>query len=151
MYNPMVEFFEELLDYSHQCNQNLIQIIMNNEHKVTDKALQLINHILNAHQIWNNRIQSESTPFGVWQIHDLQALSDIDQTNYNHSVRILRQYDFNDHIVYVNSRSESFKRTVRDILFHIINHTTYHRGQIATVFRHTGIEPLVTDYIYFRK
>lgn len=151
MYNPMVEFFEELLDYSHQCNQNLIQIIMNNEHKVTDKALQLINHILNAHQIWNNRIQSESTPFGVWQIHDLQALSDIDQTNYNHSVRILRQYDFNDHIVYVNSRSESFKRTVRDILFHVINHTTYHRGQIATVFRHTGIEPLVTDYIYFRK
>lgn len=151
MYNPMVEFFEELLDYSHQCNQNLIQIIMNNEHKVTDKALQLINHILNAHQIWNNRIQSESTPFGVWQIHDLQALSDIDQTNYNHSVRILRQYDFNDHIEYVNSRSESFKRTVRDILFHIINHTTYHRGQIATVFRHTGIEPLVTDYIYFRK
>ncbi len=151
MYNPMVEFFEELLDYSHQCNQNLIQIIMNNEHKVTDKALQLINHILNAHQIWNNRIQSESTPFGVWQIHDLQALSDIDQTNYNHSVRILRQYDFNDHIVYVNSRSESFKRTVRNILFHIVNHTTYHRGQIATEFRHTGIEPLVTDYIYFRK
>lgn len=151
MYNPMVEFFEELLDYSHQCNQNLIQIIMNNEHKVTDKALQLINHILNAHQIWNNRIQSESTPFGVWQIHDLQALSDIDQTNYNHSVRILRQYDFNDHIEYVNSRSESFKRTVRDILFHIVNHTTYHRGQIATEFRHTGIEPLVTDYIYFRK
>lgn len=147
----MVEFFEELLDYSHQCNQNLIQIIMNNEHKVTDKALQLINHILNAHQIWNNRIQSESTPFGVWQIHDLQALSDIDQTNYNHSVRILRQYDFNDHIVYVNSRSESFKRTVRNILFHIVNHTTYHRGQIATEFRHTGIEPLVTDYIYFRK
>lgn len=151
MYNPMVEFFEELLDYSHQCNQNLIQIIMNNEHKVTDKALQLINHILNAHQIWNNRIQSESTPFGVWQIHDLQALSDIDQTNYNHSVRILHQYDFNDHIVYVNSRSESFKRTVRNILFHIVNHTTYHRGQIATEFRHTGIEPLVTDYIYFRK
>lgn len=28
---------------------------------------------------------------------------------------------------------------------------TYHRGQIATDFKNTGLQPLVTDYIFYKR
>ncbi|QLH28398.1 MAG: hypothetical protein HWD63_02710 [Candidatus Parvibacillus calidus] len=39
---------------------------------------------------------------------------------------------------------------MKDIIFHIINHSTYHRGQIAMEFRQSGLEPLNTDYIFYK-
>lgn len=44
-----------------------------------------------------------------------------------------------------------FTNTIGDILFHIVNHSTYHRGQIASDFRESDIEPLNTDYIMFKR
>lgn len=39
---------------------------------------------------------------------------------------------------------------VRDIVLHVFNHATYHRGQIITLGRQAGLEnPPRTDYIYF--
>ncbi|WP_209331385.1 DinB family protein [Lunatimonas salinarum] len=34
---------------------------------------------------------------------------------------------------------------------HIVNHSTYHRGQIATLFRESGLQPVVTDYIMLKR
>ena len=38
---------------------------------------------------------------------------------------------------------------VRDILTHVVNHSTYHRGQIARLIAECGVKPAVTDYIHF--
>ena len=37
----------------------------------------------------------------------------------------------------------------RDVLAHVMNHSTYHRGQVALAIREDGGEPLQTDYILF--
>jgi uncharacterized damage-inducible protein DinB len=44
-----------------------------------------------------------------------------------------------------------FTNTIKDILFHIINHSTNHRGQIAVDFRNNGLEPLVLDYVFYKR
>jgi uncharacterized damage-inducible protein DinB len=37
-----------------------------------------------------------------------------------------------------------------DIILHVFNHATYHRGQLITIGRQVGLsEPPRTDYIYF--
>lgn len=54
-------------------------------------------------------------------------------------------------ISYKNSRGERFENSVRDILFHVINHSTYHRGQIATDCKLHGMTPLATDYIFYKR
>lgn len=34
---------------------------------------------------------------------------------------------------------------------HVVNHATYHRGQVATMFRQLGLKPVGTDFITFAR
>lgn len=143
----MEQFFKELLEYGHHFNQKLGDIFTANPGKTSEKSVKLYNHILNAQQIWNNRIEPKQPPFGIWEIHPIENCKNIDKINYENSLFILEKFDLNDTISYTNTKRNS----LRDILFHIVNHSTYHRGQIATEFRQNGLEPLITDYIFFRR
>lgn len=147
----MKQFFIDLFEYSHHFNQKLSSVFTESPDKTTEKSVRLYNHILNAHQIWNNRIEPKQPTFGVWEIHPIGDCKDIDNINYEHSLLILDKVDLNDAISYTNTKGQPFNNRIRDILFHVINHSTYHRGQIATDFRQTGIEPLVTDYIFYKR
>jgi uncharacterized damage-inducible protein DinB len=44
-----------------------------------------------------------------------------------------------------------FSNTIKDILFHMINHSTHHRAQIAMDMRNNKLEPLPLDYIFYKR
>jgi len=148
----MKNFFLELFEHNHICNQKLGTIFLSHSAEVSEKASKLYNHILNVHQIWNCRIELNQTPFkSGWEIHLLEEYSRIDKMNYDNSLLILDKHDLNASINYLSAKGEPFVNSVRDILFHIINHSTYHRGQIAADLRSSGLEPVATDYILFKR
>jgi len=47
---------------------------------------------------------------------------------------------------YAGFDGKKFTRVLGDALFHVANHSTYHRGQVATLVRQLGKSPLSTDY-----
>ena len=47
---------------------------------------------------------------------------------------------------YAGFDGKEFTRVLGDALFHVANHGTYHRGQLATLVRQLGKSPLSTDY-----
>ncbi len=147
----MKDFFEELFAYGYHCNRQLADIFAANGERVTEKSLSLYSHILNAHHIWNSRIAGGTSLFGVWEPHPVSDFKEIDSSNYNFSVSLLNTLELSKEIHYYNTKGLKFTNSVRDILFHIINHSTYHRGQIATEFRKMDIEPLATDYIWYKR
>ena len=146
----MKEFFKELLEYSHHFNQKLAVAFIENQDKTSEKSIKVFSHVLNAHQVWNNRIDSQQPQFEIWGMHSIQNFKSIDRSNYEHSVRIIDTFDLNDRIDFTNAKGMNFKNCIRDVLFHVINHSTYHRGQIAADFRQNGIEPLLTEYILYK-
>ena len=146
----MKAFFKELFEYSHHYNQKLIELLTENSDRVSEKSIQLMNHIINAHQIWNSRITGE-TPFEVWEIHSYEELEQYDLSNYLKTLEILQASNFDEKIKYTNSKGETFISTSGDILFHVVNHSTYHRAQIATECKLNGISPLVSDYIFLKR
>jgi uncharacterized damage-inducible protein DinB len=147
----MNTFFKELFEYSHHFNQKLADIFNTSPNKTSEKSVKLFNHLLNAHQIWNNRIEPKQTPFSVWELHSVQEFQNIDKANYEQTLQILDKFDLAETINYANSKGQTFSNSIRDIFFHVINHSTYHRGQIATDFKQFGLEPVVTDYIFFKR
>jgi uncharacterized damage-inducible protein DinB len=38
---------------------------------------------------------------------------------------------------------------IYETLLHVVNHGTYHRGQIVTMLRQLGAEPIATDFVTF--
>ncbi|TNF76236.1 MAG: damage-inducible protein DinB, partial [Bacteroidetes bacterium] len=54
-------------------------------------------------------------------------------------------------IIYENTEGRSFSNTLQDILFHIVNHSTHHRGQITMDFRKNGMDPPLLDYILYKR
>ncbi|WP_336687471.1 DinB family protein [Chryseobacterium bernardetii] len=146
----MKEKLIDLFEYTYHFNAEMIKVIAESRALVDDKTISLINHTLNAQQIWNARILGETT-FEVWQINPFESLVEINHTNFLKSIDIIRNFDPDQRIEYQNSRGTKFENTIFEMLFHAVNHSTYHRGQINSLLKQSGLTPLLTDYIFYKR
>lgn len=146
----MTSFFKEIFKYHHQANHSFIEPLIRHEASLPSSCQALFCHLLNAQQIWNARILGEATG----EVHALFA-SDMyyyhNEAHHLNTLRILDNIPLDMTIAYQNTRGESFENSVRDILFHINNHSTHHRAQIAMKMRDAGIAPVPSDYIFYRR
>jgi uncharacterized damage-inducible protein DinB len=63
-----------------------------------------------------------------------------------------QEHMFQHEFIYLNSKKEQFKQPVYQVLVHIFNHGTYHRGQLVTMLRQLGVEKIPqTDYIVWTR
>ncbi len=54
-----------------------------------------------------------------------------------------------DHVFqYQNSKREQFKQPIYQMVMHVFNHSTYHRGQLVNMLRQLGVEKIPqTDFM----
>jgi uncharacterized damage-inducible protein DinB len=53
---------------------------------------------------------------------------------------------------YQNTKKEQFKQPIYQMLLHMFNHGTYHRGQLVTMLRQLGVQQLPsTDFIVWSR
>lgn len=52
-------------------------------------------------------------------------------------------------IAYRNTRGEPFATPLWQMLRHVVNHSSYHRGQVTTMLRQLGRAAIATDLIVF--
>lgn len=75
----------------------------------------------------------------------------IDTDNFKETLRIIDEYKLNKVISYSNSTGKEFNNSIQQILFHVANHFSHHKGQIISDLRQNGITPLLTDYIFYKR
>lgn len=147
----MKDYIKELFEYNHHCNQRLATVVEASEVKLPKRCMDVFNHIINAHHIWNRRILNQKPLYNVWAVSPTGELSTMDRDNYMASLEIIENADLEAGLDYSTSKGQPFSNKVKDIMFHIINHSTYHRGQIAMFFRESGIAPEISDYIFYKR
>jgi uncharacterized damage-inducible protein DinB len=147
----MKTFFKDKFNYNYISNQKVIEAIEGNPQSFSNRLQTLISHTFNAHTIWNNRILKNNNNQGVWDLFLLKDLHLLNKQNYQVSLKILEECNLDTTINYVNSSGVKYSNKTEDILYHIINHSTYHRGQIITELKENGVVPVVTDYIFFKR
>lgn len=53
-------------------------------------------------------------------------------------------------LTYQNFAGEQFTQPVYQVVLHVVNHATFHRGQLITMFRQVGVEKLFsTDFTMY--
>jgi uncharacterized damage-inducible protein DinB len=151
----MKDYFLHIFEYNKWAN-NLINKSLK-ENKISgEKIFTLFSHIIIAQILWLNRIKKEPYEFkDFWsrlspgKMEVLYKRSNSDWISFitTHSEEDLRKT-----CSYVNSKGNNCSNTMAQIITHVINHSTYHRAQIALLLRTEGINPPLTDYIaFFRK
>ena len=52
-------------------------------------------------------------------------------------------------VEYRNTKGEVWRYPLWQQLYHVVNHSTYHRGQVATMLRQLGATPAATDFLVY--
>jgi uncharacterized damage-inducible protein DinB len=64
-------------------------------------------------------------------------------------VRGLTQEDLNRVLEYKTMKFGVYKNPLWQSMQHVVNHGTYHRGQVTTMLRQHGAQPIPTDLMHF--
>src|ERR1700691_5300248 len=112
---------------------------------------QLLAHILSAERLWLERIQGQPQSLSVWPDFSFEQC-DAQMAELTPLWRTFliepSPAELSNEITYKNSKGEAWTSTVEDILTHVLLHSAYHRGQIATAVRAGGEQPAYTDFIH---
>jgi len=146
----MKKYFLKLYQYNEWANKRLIHCLKT-QHVEDDKILTLMSHILSALSIWLARIQGRSTsPFPLWKKYTLIELEHMSKTINGQWIEFIESSDnFDRELSYTNYVGLPYKNNVEHIMMHLVNHSTYHRAQIALLLRQKNYEPVNTDFITY--
>lgn len=145
--------FLNLLNYDFWANSNVMEELSLNNIS-GGKAIQLFSHILNSEIIWLKRIKNEKDfpdPMLIRSFDECGKLLTEINKSWIEFVSISDEDIFNLKITYINNKGVEWRSEISEILIHMINHSTYHRAQIASFFRIENIKPPYTDYIGFSR
>jgi uncharacterized damage-inducible protein DinB len=111
-------------------------------------------HIYGAEWVWLERWcgripSSLPTPADFPDIESLRARWAEHERNLNAYISSLTPSELQRVMKYKNTKGTTFENPVGLSLQHLINHSTYHRGQITTLLRQLGATPATTDLIAF--
>jgi uncharacterized damage-inducible protein DinB len=114
-----------------------------------DRSLQLMSHILAAERLWLERLEQTPQILPVWPKLDLQdcerEASELDRLWLKY---LEESDDLSRTVSYKNSKGELWMSTILEVLTHVVMHSAYHRGQIASHMRASGETPAYTDFIH---
>ena len=115
-----------------------------------DRSLRWMGHIIAAEVLWLARMDGVPSPLPVWPDLSLAQCEEWFPKLSGRLVQALtnRVGALSRPVAYTNSKGEPWTSTVEEILTHIVIHSAYHRGQIASELRSAGQEPAYTDYIH---
>ncbi len=146
----LADYLRRQFAYDAWANQEVLTAIRAN---VSDNArsLQLMSHILAAQRVWLERLKQQPQSVPVWPEPDLE------QCEAEAALLGRLWFDFLDLITagdvaltisYKNSKGEVYTSAIVDVLTHVVMHSAYHRGQIASHMRASGQTPAYTDFIH---
>ena len=111
-------------------------------------------HIFGAEWIWLERFQgrSPSSLPNTAQYSDVASLGDRwgeFEPRLLNFVRGLTQSDLDRVLEYKTLKFGVYCNPLWQSMQHVVNHGTYHRGQVTTLLRQLGAQPMLTDLMHF--
>ena len=111
-------------------------------------------HLYGAETIWLQRFQGESPsafpdPAQFTDLASLEAKWAPQAADLLNYVNALTQEDIDRVVEYKTMKFGVYSNPLWQSLQHVVNHGTYHRGQITTMLRQLGAQPLATDLMHF--
>jgi uncharacterized damage-inducible protein DinB len=111
-------------------------------------------HIYGAEWLWLERFQGRS-PSSLPNVTEFQHLASLRECWLEHEEKLLAfvrgvtQSDLDRQMEYKTLKFGIYSNPLWQSMQHAVNHGTYHRGQVTTMLRQLGAEPILTDLMHF--
>src|SRR5205085_9432987 len=114
----------------------------------------LLDHVLGAESLWLQRLQKQATKglpkfSPAWSGADFRDEMKRVQSGHGAFLDGMDAASFAKDITYTNIMGETWSFPLGEIFTHIVNHGTYHRGQISHLLRDMGLAAPGTDYVRY--
>jgi uncharacterized damage-inducible protein DinB len=149
--------YQRLLAYEAMANQRALESLEsvpggNRKCPAFERAMVLIPHNQLARFVWLARLEGRpyDNPkdwFPIWTIEQTRLAMEEQDREWAEYLDGLADCDLHLTIGYTSSEGEARVRLIDDVLTHIFNHSTYHRGQLARLVHECGGKRAVTDFI----
>jgi len=109
-------------------------------------------HVVSAEWIWLSRWK-RATPQAMWDAKDFPDLASVrdrwEELQRELAEFVARQTPESLAVVcpYKNTKGEALAYPLWQLMIHMPNHATYHRGQVTTLLRQLGAQPVATDFV----
>ena len=143
-------YFKKLFDYDYWATHKLLSSLAAAP-EPAEEALKKMGHVLSAKEVWMGRL------FGIlstdlnrsYSVAEGRKLNEEQRDRMNSYFSRLDERQLSEKVTYKNLKGLPFETLLADILAHMVNHGSYHRGQVATMLRQLNAKPVGTDLITF--
>jgi uncharacterized damage-inducible protein DinB len=165
MQKIMKELLKDYTKYNIWANERICRILESLPDDILDKELKssfntirkTVYHIWDAEAIWNKRLNGKSLK--GWPSETFKGSFVEFKNDFLGGSGKLFMYVINkepkqleQNLTYKNIKGEAFVNKIEHIIQHVINHSTFHRGQIIAMLRIAGVtEVFPTDFITFAR
>ncbi len=152
----MVDYFKRLYRYNQWANEQFLEFLLAPGHTYDLEEIQLFSHVINSESLWLGRILSDRELMrGPWLVHPEELLrplsSEISEAWFQYMKGLKKTTNLEEGIQYTNTQGMSYTSPLADILAQVVNHSTYHRAQLARSFVKRGHPAPVTDFIHYSR
>ena len=111
-------------------------------------------HIYGSEWLWLERFQGRS-PASLPDVGQFSNLASLRERWLEHEARLLSfvrrlaQEDLDRVMEYKTLKFGVYRNPLWQSMQHLVNHGTYHRGQVTTMLRQLGAQPILTDLMHF--
>ncbi len=145
-----VEHLRELFVYNDWANRRIVAALKSNK---SEKARQILAHLLITEQEYFERLYGkDSFGFDFWQDLSLEECGNLARATDERFERLLRKFDdegLDMKTRYRTSEGAWYENTFRELLTHVLFHSSIHRGNIILKMREENFEPPKIDYIIY--
>lgn len=111
-------------------------------------------HIFGVEWLWLERFQGRSPSAlpdnaSYAEIEKLKERWAVFEPTLLNFARGLKQEDLDCVMEYKTMKFGVYRNPLWQSMLHLVNHGTYHRGQVTTMLRQLGAQPILTDLMHF--
>jgi uncharacterized damage-inducible protein DinB len=110
----------------------------------------ILNHLVWAEKVWLGRVNRDAVAtMKSSDVHGLlEAWKDVNE-KWQGLLETASSDEVFREVEYFVSTGDRFSNSVCEIVVHMVDHSTYHIGQMMNAVRGFGIEPVSTNYIHY--
>jgi len=146
----MKAYFLKLYQYNAWSNKRVLGCLTRQNVR-DEKILSIMGHIVAAQFLWLHRIKGlPPASVKLWGEYTLEQVVSMGEEAGRLWLEFVESTDdFNRELTYTNYVNDPYVQNVETIMIHLVNHSSYHRAQIALLLRQKGYEPINTDFITY--